>query len=266
MERRKFLKLSAAGLAVAGIETRAATASRPITFLVAHGAWSGGWSWRKMRPLMAAAGHRLITPTYTGIGEREHLASPDIDLETHIQDVLGVIKYEGLRDLVLIGHSYGGMVATGVVDRVPELVSKLIYLDAFVPRDGQALVDLLPPGSADRMRAAAKTVDGWRVPPNPSPPDTPPEDLAWIGPLRIPQPIRTFETPLRLRNGEPRVPRAYIYCKRTTPEDTFRPFAERARREGWDVREIDASHSPHITAPDALFELLVSIATAPAES
>lgn len=266
MERRKFLQLSAAGLTAAGLEARAAAVSRQITFLVAHGAWSAGWSWKKMHPRMAAAGHRLVTPTCTGLGEREHLASPDVDLETHIQDVLGVIKYEQLRDFVLIGHSYGGMVATGVVDRVPELVSKLIYVDAFVPRDGQALVDLLPPGTAERMRAAARSVDGWRVPPNPSPPDTSQEDLAWIGPLRIPQPIRTFETPLRLRNGEPRVPRAYIYCKRATPEDTFRPFAERARREGWDVRELDASHSPHITAPDALLELLVSIATAPARA
>jgi pimeloyl-ACP methyl ester carboxylesterase len=104
------------------------------TFLVAHGGWSAGWSWKKMHPLMSAAGHRLITPTYTGLGEREHLASSSNDLETHIQDMLAVIKYEDLKDIVLIGHSYGGMVATGVADRARDQVSQLIYLDAFVPR------------------------------------------------------------------------------------------------------------------------------------
>src|ERR1700681_1368011 len=89
------------------------------TFLVCHGAWSAGWTWKKMHPLMAAAGHRLVTPTYTGLGERAHLANPSIDLETHIRDILNVVKYEDLRDIVLVGHSYGGMVATGVADRTP---------------------------------------------------------------------------------------------------------------------------------------------------
>ena len=112
------------------------------TFLVCHGAWSAGWAWKKMHPLMAAAGHRLVTPTYTGLGERAHLANPSIDLETHIQDILNVIKYEDLRDIVLVGHSYGGMVATGVADRARDRVTRLIYIDAFVPEDGQSLLDL----------------------------------------------------------------------------------------------------------------------------
>src|SRR6266849_9348865 len=141
------------------------------TFLVCHGAWSAGWSWKKMHPLMNAAGHRLITPTYTGLGEREHLASPSNDLETHIQDMLAVIKYEDLSDIVLVGHSYGGMVATGVADRARDQVSQLIYLDAFVPRDGQSLLDLNEP-ARQRMQELAKSGDGWRVPPNPTPPDT----------------------------------------------------------------------------------------------
>src|SRR5437762_13305351 len=106
-------------------------------FLVCHGAWSAGWAWKKMHPLMQAAGHRLVTPSYTGLGERVHLANPSIDLESHIEDVLNVIKYEDLRDIVLIGHSYGGMVATGVADRARDRVVQLIYVDAFVPKEGQ---------------------------------------------------------------------------------------------------------------------------------
>ena len=261
MKRRSFLGVAGAGLAAASTGAPAATKkSRGTTFLVAHGAWSAGWVWKKMHPLMAAAGHRLITPTYTGLGEREHLANPSIDLETHIQDMLGVIKFEQLGPFVLVGHSYGGMVATGVADRVPDRISQLVYLDAFVPKDGQALVDLTPPGTADRMRAGARAADGWRAPPNPIPPDTSPGDVKWIQALRMPQPLKTFETPVHLKNGDTRIPRTYIYAKRATPEDTFRQFADRAKHEHWTYHEIDASHSAHVTAPEALLKIFQSVA------
>src|SRR5258705_2449533 len=107
------------------------------TFLVCHGAWSAGWAWKKMHPLMVAAGHRLVTPTYTGLGEREHLAHPDIDLESHIRDVLAVLRVEDLNTVILVGHSYGGMTATGIADQARERIAKLVYLDAFAPQDGQ---------------------------------------------------------------------------------------------------------------------------------
>src|SRR5947207_10582137 len=140
------------------------------TFLVCHGAWSAGWAWKKMHPLMQAAGHRLLTPTYTGLGERAHLAHPGIDLDAHIEDMLNVIKYEDLRDIVLIGHSYGGMVATGVADRARDKVRQMIYLDAFVPEDGQSLFDLN--GSGDQMMKAEAEGDVWRGPPLVAAPDT----------------------------------------------------------------------------------------------
>ena len=105
--------------------------------VLAHGAWSSAWAWKRVRPLMVAAGHEFFAPSYTGLGERAHLARPENDLETHIQDVVGVLKFEDLRSVVLIGHSYGGMVATGVADRARDRVAQLIYLDAFVPDDGQ---------------------------------------------------------------------------------------------------------------------------------
>ena len=228
------------------------------TFLVCHGAWSAGWAWKKMHPLMTAAGHRLVTPSYTGLGERAHLANPSIDLETHIQDILNVIKYEDLRDIVLIGHSYGGMVATGVADRARERISELIYLDAFVPDDGQALLDL--DASRTRMIELAASGDGWRVPPNPTPPDTPEADARWLAERRVPHPLKCFLQPLKLKNGKLTLPRSYIYALRATPADTFRTFAERAKKDpAWRYDEIDASHAPHVTAPDVLFELLQRI-------
>jgi pimeloyl-ACP methyl ester carboxylesterase len=231
------------------------------TFLIAHGAWSAAWAWKKMRPLLAARGHDLHIPTYTGLGERAHLASREIGLETHIADVLGTLEYEDLHDVVLVGHSYGGMVATGVADRARPRVRRLVYLDAFVPRDGQSLLDLLPRDVAERMREAAKTTgDGWRVPPNPVPPDTSEEDLAWLMPRRVMHPLRAFEEPLRFIGPEGGVPRTYIYCTRIAPGDVFGPFAARARREaGWEYLELEASHSPNVTAPEALAALLEKV-------
>jgi pimeloyl-ACP methyl ester carboxylesterase len=231
------------------------------TFVVAHGAWSAAWAWRKMRPLLRAAGHELWTPTYTGLGERAHLANPAIELDTHIQDIVGVLAMEDLRDVALIAHSYGGMVATGVADRARERIVQLIYLDAFVPKDGQSLFDLQPPEGREHMRQLARTAgEGWRIPPNPMPADTPAADAAWAAGRRLPHPIKTFEQPLRLVARVPPPPRSYIYCRRIGPVDVFRPFAERAQREsGWRYFEMNASHNPHITAPQDLLLLLEEI-------
>ncbi len=215
-----------------------------------------------MHPMMQAAGHRLVTPSYTGLGERAHLANPSIDLETHIQDILNVIKYEDLRDIVLVGHSYGGMVATGVADRARDRVTQLIYIDAFVPDDGQSLLDLNEPGRA-RMQELANTGDGWRVPPNPTPPDTLPADVAWLTERRVDMPIKCFLAPLKLHGGALTLPRSYIYAMRITPADTFGPFARRAKSESsWRYFEIDASHSPNVTAPETLTALLEKIVAA----
>jgi pimeloyl-ACP methyl ester carboxylesterase len=234
-------------------------ATRAKTFLLCHGAWSGGWAWKKMHPLMAQAGHHLLTPTYTGLGERSHLASPAIDLETHIQDILNVIAFEDLSDIVLLGHSYGGMVATGVADRARERVTQLIYLDAFVPRDGQSLFDLNEAGR-EPMRKAAAAGDGYRIAPNPPPPDTPQAALDWLNARRINMPLKCFETKLKLQHGEPAMPRSYIYCKRIPPGDVFGQFAKRTNSEaGWRYFELDASHAPNVTAPEALMGVLQEI-------
>jgi pimeloyl-ACP methyl ester carboxylesterase len=228
------------------------------TFLVAHGAWSAGWAWKKMRPLLRARGHELYTPTHTGLGERSHLAHAGIDLDAHIADILAVLQFEDLRDVVLVGHSYGGMVATGVADRAADRIARLVYLDAFVPRDGQSLFDLIGEAATARVREAARVEgEGWRVPANPMPPDTPEADVAWAGPRRMMQPLATFEQKLRLTGAAERLPRSYVYCTRPGPGDAFRQFAERARSEpGWRYDELDASHNPHITMPETLAALL----------
>jgi len=232
------------------------------TFLVAHGAWSAGWAWKKMRPRLRERGHELWTPTYTGLGERVHLASNDVRLDTHIEDVVKVFEYEDLREVILIGHSYGGMVATGVADRIPDRISQVVYIDAFVPRHGQSLNDLAVPEDRNLMREAAqKAGDAMRLPPRAMPPDTSAADLAWANPRRVMQPIGTFEQPIRLTGAVEQLRRTYIYCSKARPGDVFRQFAERAKSEtGWTYREMDASHNPHITVPDALAAMLHELA------
>jgi pimeloyl-ACP methyl ester carboxylesterase len=232
------------------------------TFVVVHGAWSAGWAWKKMRPLLRARGHELFTPTHTGLGERSHLAHPGIDLEAHIADVLNVLEFEDLREVVLVGHSYGGMVATGVADRAHGRIAQLVYLDAFVPRNGQAVADLIGESARERLRERARDpVEGWRLPTNPMPPDTSEADVAWAGPRRVMQPRLTFEQPLTLTGAVDRLPRSYIYCTRFGPGDVFRQFAERVKAEsGWRYHELDASHNPHITMPETLAALLHGIA------
>jgi pimeloyl-ACP methyl ester carboxylesterase len=232
------------------------------TFLICHGAWSAGWAWKKVRPLLRAAGHEVFTPTYTGLGERAHQSSRAISLDTHIADILGVLDCEDLRDIVLVGHSYGGMVATGVADRAAERIAKLVYLDAFVPGHGQSLFDMLPAEERTRRQnGATANGDGWLLAPNPPPPDTPPEDVAWITLRRRWQPVGCFSQPLLLRNPNATLPRSYIYCTRLGPGDPFGQFAKRFRSDpAWRFLEIDASHSPNITAPEALVRLLDQIA------
>lgn len=231
------------------------------SIVLAHGAWSAAWAWKKMRPLFRAAGHDFFSPTYTGLGERAHLARPEIDLSTHIQDVLAVLEFENLTDVTLLGHSYGGMVATGVADKARERIARIVYIDAFAPNDGQSLFDLVGPKAEGNMRAGAtKEGDGWRLPINPMPPDTAPEDVAWASPRRRPQPIRTFEQKLKLESKEPPPPRHYIYATRNGPGDVFRQFSTHAKSEaGWKSYELDCSHNPHITCPDALMALLTRI-------
>ena len=222
------------------------------TFLIFHGAWSAGWAWKKVRPLLRAAGHEVFTPSYTGLGERAHLAHAMVDLETHIIDMLAVIRCDDLLDLILVGHSYGGMVATGVADRAAERVRRLVYLDAFVPGDGQSLSDLV------QRAPTAAPLEGWLVPPNPPAPDTSAEDLAWVTPLRMQYPARCFSQKISLSQAVPGFARTYVHCSKKVGPDVFAQFAERFRgAAGWDFVDMPESHSPNITAPAALAAVLL---------
>jgi pimeloyl-ACP methyl ester carboxylesterase len=236
------------------------------TFVVVHGAWGGAWSWNKLViPRLRRQGHDVRPVTLTGLGERIHLASPEVDLQTHIQDVVNVLFYEDLRDVVLVGHFYGGMVITGVADRCPERLRQLVYLDAVVPSDGQALVDQLGPDrrqqAIERARAEG---DGWRLPPGPVPDDQPAEITEWARPRRASQPLQTFIQPLELSRGETTLPRAFVYCALGKAADS--PQARRAaglrQDPRWRFYELQTGHNLHYSAPDETVQILIELAGA----
>jgi pimeloyl-ACP methyl ester carboxylesterase len=231
------------------------------TFVIVHGAWSGGHAWRWVRPLLWSAGHEVFTPALTGLGERSHLASAQVDLETHLRDVIAVLEYEDLREVVLVGHSYGGMVISGVADRVPERLALLVYLDAEVPMDGQSELDLLPAQERAGYEEAARSKgQGWLIPPplpEPLPDDLDPR-VRWAMLRMVSQPLATFAQPLRLANPAGlKVPRAYVLCAHGKEDQALPGYVQRARSDpGWRFVELAAGHSAHVTAPRELVNVL----------
>ena len=230
------------------------------TFVLVHGAWHGGWCWIKVARLLTDAAHVVYTPTLTGLGERAHLARPEIDLETHIEDVVAVLEAEELRNVVLVGHSYAGMVISGVAGRVPNRIASLVYLDAFVPEPGRSLLSYQAPERAEAIRSsAAREGEGWRVPP--FPPQrfgvTSVRDTEWLLRRLVPQPLRTFDQPL------PAVPatkmsRSYIYCS-SPATGTFDQFAEALRDDRkWRFHDVKTGHDAMVTAPGEIAKILMA--------
>jgi pimeloyl-ACP methyl ester carboxylesterase len=229
------------------------------TYVLVHGAWHGGWCWAKVARLLRDAGHEVFTPTLTGLGERAHLARPEIDLETHIQDVVAVLETEELRGVTLVGHSYGGMVITGAAARATAgRLAQLVYLDAFVPEAGKALLDYVGP-RAEAMREAARTQgEGWKIPS--FPPErfgvTSQRDTEWLTRRLVPQPLRTFEQPLPAAGGE-RLKRTYIYCSKPAM-GAFDQFAPRLRDDRkWVFHDVKTGHDAMVTAPGEIAKILM---------
>jgi len=226
-----------------------APAASPRTYVLVHGATGGGWDWRTVDRLLTAHGHTVYRPTLTGLGEKVHLASPDVNLTTHINDIVNVILFEDLHEVVLVGHSYGGMVITGVIDRIPERIGHVIYLDAAVPDDGMSALDIWGPFSPDD-----KVVDGlvhfqWLDARKPAPRD-------------VPQSLKTFTEPVSFRNpAVKKIPATYIAFipsgesveKRAASDSDWK----RAKGRGWTIRTMTSDHIAERTHPNELAMLLL---------
>ncbi len=234
------------------------------TFVLVHGAWHGGWCWQKLVPFLEAAGHAVYAPTLTGLAERASELSPDVGLDTHIQDIVGLLVNQDLHGVVLVGHSYGGMVITGVVDQAPERIAHLVYLDTFVPRDGEAMVDVSPI-VIWLLRKQAQG-DGWRLASRGDYGVTTEPDRSWVLSKVTPQPLKTLEQPLHLKN--PAIvstkPRTHIDCTSSgfvfsLLRHLLAPRALPPREAGWRLRTLPTGHDAMITAPRELADLLPEV-------
>jgi pimeloyl-ACP methyl ester carboxylesterase len=235
------------------------------TFVIVHGGWGGGWEWTPVARRLRAKGHDVFTVTLTGLGDRAHLAGA-IGLSTHIDDVLAVLEFEQLRDVVLCGHSYGGMVVTGAADRAPDRIRAVIYADAIIPRDGDSVRDFFPELVDSLIASAAERGDS-RAPIAPEvmpPPGRIDEDVRahYIARVR-PHPVRTMTDSIRLSGAVEQLPRAYVHCTGfpdVPGEDMMAQFEARARAEGWPCRNSATPHDLQLYDPDGTASVLDELA------
>ncbi len=238
------------------------------TYVLVHGGWHGAWCWDRVVPLLQAAGHRVYAPTLTGMGDQAALLTPEIGLDTHIQDVVNLIETNDLQQVILVGHSYSGMVITGAADRVPGRIAHLVYLDAVVPRNGQSLVDTMPLVGSMLQREANKTGDGWRI--------NPPRgeafgiknepDLSRVRSNVTPQSLKTFLQPVQITHPDAvaAIPHTYIECtRRGVMIWLMRRILLRGSLPGgpvWNRRTIASGHMAMMVAPQATADLLLEFA------
>ncbi|MDT0544689.1 MULTISPECIES: alpha/beta hydrolase family protein [Streptomyces] len=238
------------------------------TYLLVHGAWHSGQCWERVVPLLTSAGHRVAAPTLTGYGDKAHLLSPEVGLDTHVEDVVTLITEEDLTEVILVGHSYAGLVISSAANRIPDRIAHLVYLDAMVPEDGETAVDVLPVAQAQIDRAL-KSDSGWRIPPLPELPPpmglfgvTDPADVAWLRTMLSDQPVRCLQQPVRLDNPAANtIPRTHIHCVVGEPEGFTRRPVPAIQPNGTPARvwELATGHDCMITTPADLAELLLRL-------
>ena len=253
--RREFLAGALAAGASAALPTlpSASPQSKGAPFVLVHGAWHGGWCWRRVADRLTGKGYYVSAPTLTGLGERAHLASDAVTLSTHIDDVVNEIKWKDLDRLVLVGHSYGGMVITGVAERIRERIAAIVYLDAFIPADGQSVAALRAPTAA------------------PYPPMIPPpaaaafkvneKDVAWVNSKLTPQPAKSFTEPLRVTDAYQTIAKKVYVRAPAFSQVSFDAAYRRVRGDrSWKTLEVSCGHDLMLDQPTELAELLESLA------
>lgn len=232
------------------------------TYVLVHGAWHGGWCWVRVAERLRAAGHTVFTPTLSGLADRAHLMSPTITLMTHIKDVVGLLRWEELNDVVLVGHSYGGVVITGAADREAGRVKALIYLDALVPGHGQSAMDVRRPDQVEATFAAARSKGaGWRIPPTKAKAFKVNEaDRAWVDAKCTDLPLACFTEPLHLSGAVDGIKtRAYIRAG-SFPAENFDKSLAKFASDGHPTYTVDCGHDVMVDAPEELTRILLEYA------
>jgi pimeloyl-ACP methyl ester carboxylesterase len=256
MSRRRAMVSIAAGAGATGLSGAAVAQEAGRTYVLVHNGFAGGWVWADVAADLRSAGHTVHAPTLTGLGERAHLATPEVDLDTHVQDIVGVFDCEEISDVILVGSSSSAMVIAGVAERIPEKIGRLVYVDTIEPKDGQSWVDLMTPAvSAPLLEVAEKFGEGWRVPRNDVPPPR------WVA-----HPLKTVTQPLKVSNPDAaQLPRSYVHAT-AKPEGWFfglgeviDAYAAEVRASGADFHEIDSDHLPQLSKPREFAAILTTI-------
>jgi pimeloyl-ACP methyl ester carboxylesterase len=232
------------------------------TFVLVHGAWHGGWCWRRVSDLLTARGHEVFAPTLTGVGERAHLLSLAIGLDTHIADIVNVFEFEGIRDAVLVGHSYGGMVVTGVAERLPGRIKSIVYLDAFVPADNQSMLDIVSEERRKQLGEAAAKSGGLSVPPIPAAVfNVNAVDQAWVDSKCTVHPFKTMTDKVRTTGARERTAKKAYVRAADYPSPYFSMIYDKLNADpAWRAYALPCGHDVMVDMPERLTEILEEVA------
>jgi pimeloyl-ACP methyl ester carboxylesterase len=247
-----------AALLSASSQPVAAQTEAAKTFVLVHGAYGGGYVWKYVAARLQAKGHRVFTPTLTGLADRSHLMSKDIRLATHITDVVNVIKWEDLRNVTLVGHSYGGWPISGVPEQVGDAIGSIVFLDAFMPNDGQKGLDLNSPASRAAVLEAISRGEVSRPPVPSTSKGMSAADRDWLLAKATPQPIGVSLDPIKLTGARERVAKKAYIRARNFDNPNFDAFYETAKKAGWDVFDLPSGHNIQVEMPDRLTDILLT--------
>ena len=258
--RRTVLGGIAAGAGLMSmIDTTTAQAqANAKTFVLVHGAWHGGWCWRRVSDLLEKKGHKVFTPTMTGLGERSHLLDPKVNLATHVTDIVNVIKWESLNDIVLVGHSYGGMIISGVAERMHEAIGSIVFLDAFVPENGEALVTLTA-----RRQAIEELAQKGETSMKPVPAavfQVNEKDRAWVDRMCTAHPLATLTDKITLTGARDRIAKKSYIRATGYANAPFDAAQAKVKASGWRTYEVPCGHDVMVDMPERLTEILVEVA------
>jgi pimeloyl-ACP methyl ester carboxylesterase len=256
--------LTGAGLAGAALVATTASAvaqAERKTFVLVHGSSAGGWCYRRVADLLERQGHKVFAPTLTGLGERSHLMSGMITLDTHITDVVNVIRWESLESVVLVGHSYGGWIISGVAEQVEKKIASIVFLDAFMPENGQRVLDTNSPRSRAEIEDALKRAEVSRPPPHPSVWKVNEQDQAWVKEKFTAQPIGVAFTPIRLTGARDRIAKkTYVRALGYDNSNFEKAYAKVKADPTWRTFEMPCGHEVMIDMPERTAEILLAVA------
>jgi pimeloyl-ACP methyl ester carboxylesterase len=247
--------------AAAGSVTKSDAQTAQKTFVLVHGAWHGGWCWRRVADRLEKRGHTVFTPTLTGLGERSHLMSPSIDLDTHINDVVNVLKWEDLKGVCLVAHSYGGWPVSGALEKIFDRVSSIVFLDAFVPEDGQKSFDFASDFSRKGTLEAQQKGEISRPAPPASAFHVNEQDRAWVDSKTMPQPLALAFSTIRLTGAREKVAKKTYIRAPVYPQPAFDTYyAAKKADPSWRTYEVPCGHDVMVDMPDRLVEILLEAA------